>query len=72
MEYKHKPGHWDDPQNPCAVPADAISDRSAAHPSAHARHEPIPDDPITGLKYGLAFGIAIWAFLLSLGIAVFA
>ena len=34
-------------------------------------HEPVENDSLTGVKYGLIFSLAIWAFLLSLGVAIF-
>ncbi len=75
MEGQRQPGHQDYPQGSYAGTDSAVLDPrgvdATLRSSDNERREPIPEDPITGLRYGLMFGIAIWAFLLSLGVAIF-
>ncbi len=75
MKGQPNPGHWKHSHGRYAGTDSVVLDprsieQSLSNADEGAR-QPIPKDPITGVKFGLAFSVVIWAFLLSLGVAIF-
>ncbi|MEM9208812.1 MAG: hypothetical protein AAGA61_06170 [Pseudomonadota bacterium] len=75
MNGQRQSEHWEHSRERFNGPDSAVLDPNTMHETVRGADagatSPLPKDPITGVKYGLFFSVAIWAFLLSLGVAIF-